>query len=105
GTDVEPAVRFRLSHQTPRELPVDIGRIFLGASLQCAECHDHPEQDISRRDFYGMQAFFSRTRAGAEKFDTVPDKMLETMSPLMQQRLMHREMKGNDKMFRRPIIK
>jgi len=39
-------------------------RVFLGASIQCAQCHDHPDDPtFTQRDFYGMVAFFARTKA------------------------------------------
>ncbi|MBL8752354.1 MAG: DUF1553 domain-containing protein [Planctomycetes bacterium] len=32
--------------------------VWLGASLQCAQCHDHKFDPIAQRDFYGLLAFF-----------------------------------------------
>lgn len=41
----------------------DIGRMFLGINLQCAECHDHPHiSDYKQADFYGLAAFVNRTQ-------------------------------------------
>jgi hypothetical protein len=38
-------------------------RVFLGASIACAQCHDHPDDaSFTQRDFYGFVAFFARTR-------------------------------------------
>src|SRR6185437_2062204 len=34
--------------------------IFLGMQLQCARCHDHPYENWTQRDFYGMAGFFVR---------------------------------------------
>lgn len=40
----------------------DIGRLFLGRDMACAQCHDHPRiDDYSQRDYYGLQAFVGRT--------------------------------------------
>src|SRR5262249_40914393 len=44
----------------PEEATVAVTRIFLGTQLQCARCHDHPFEDWSQRDFYGMAGFFVR---------------------------------------------
>jgi hypothetical protein len=39
----------------------DIGRIFLGRDLQCAQCHDHPQiADYKQEQYYGVQAFLNR---------------------------------------------
>jgi len=36
----------------------DLGRLFLGVNLQCAQCHDHLFiRDYSQRDFQGLFAF------------------------------------------------
>ncbi|MEX0704001.1 MAG: DUF1549 domain-containing protein [Planctomycetales bacterium] len=37
-----------------------VTRTFLGMQLQCARCHDHPFEDYSQLDFYGMASFYAR---------------------------------------------
>ncbi len=47
----------------PNKIARDIGRMFLGINLQCAECHDHPNiDDYKQADFYGLAAFVNRTK-------------------------------------------
>lgn len=40
------------------------GRLFWGLQLRCAECHDHPFAHWKQQDFWGVAAFFSKTRKG-----------------------------------------
>ena len=44
----------------PEEATVAVSRLFLGTQLQCARCHDHPFENWTQRDFYGMAGFFVR---------------------------------------------
>jgi hypothetical protein len=46
----------------PNLLTRDVGRIFLGRDLQCAQCHDHPViDDYKQAHYYGIFAFLNRT--------------------------------------------
>jgi hypothetical protein len=37
-------------------------QLFLGVSIECARCHNHPLEHWTREDFNGMAAFFSQIR-------------------------------------------
>ena len=40
----------------------DVGRVFLGVDLECAQCHDHPLIDgYLQRHYYGISAFLNRS--------------------------------------------
>lgn len=46
----------------PHVLTRDVGRVFLGVDLQCAQCHDHPHIDsYAQADYYGIYASLLRS--------------------------------------------
>lgn len=56
-----PAARFYLDRGGDANLITrDVGRVFFGRDLQCAQCHDHPLIDsYFQSDFQGIAAFYS----------------------------------------------
>jgi hypothetical protein len=54
------AVRFYLDRQAdPNLITRDVGRIFFGRDMQCAQCHDHPLiTEYHQEDYHGLLAFF-----------------------------------------------
>ncbi len=63
------AARFLLDREAnPHALTRDIGRIFFGRDLQCAQCHDHPLiDDYYQHDYYGIYAFVGRSYLFTDK--------------------------------------
>ncbi|MBS0204218.1 MAG: DUF1549 domain-containing protein [Planctomycetes bacterium] len=65
GTDpaLRPAAKFFLDRDAePHSSSRDVGRMFFGMDLQCAQCHDHPLIDhYLQADYYGLFAFLNRT--------------------------------------------
>ena len=55
-----PAVAWYRQVSKDFEQVEDVAQLFLGVRIQCARCHHHPFEKWSRRDYYGMAAFFSR---------------------------------------------
>lgn len=67
------------------------GAVWLGTTLECAQCHNHKYDPFSQRDYYSLLAYFNNTQKEAEranpkvpgsiKFDGVaaalPDPALE----------------------------
>jgi hypothetical protein len=56
------AARFYLDREGEvNEITSDVGRIFLGVNLQCAQCHNHPNvDDWKQRHYHGIAAFLVR---------------------------------------------
>lgn len=40
----------------------DTARVFMGIQIQCAQCHDHPNDIWKREQFHELTAFFARTK-------------------------------------------
>lgn len=70
----------RLEHygENPVDYPGltrDIGRLFLGINLQCAQCHDHLfVSDYKQADFQGLLAFVQNVAAGGKSPPSVVEK-------------------------------
>jgi hypothetical protein len=47
-----------MGRPTPDRLAARVARAFLGARIDCAQCHDHPFQPWKQADFRGLAAFF-----------------------------------------------
>ncbi|HEY2837799.1 MAG TPA: DUF1549 domain-containing protein, partial [Pirellulales bacterium] len=64
-----PASRFLLDREAEGNLLArDVGRMFFGMDLQCAQCHDHPSiSDYYQADYQGLFAFFNRALVFTEK--------------------------------------
>jgi hypothetical protein len=47
----------------PENLAAGTARIFLGISVECAQCHNHPFADWKREQFWSYAAFFSGVKS------------------------------------------
>jgi hypothetical protein len=65
GADAKtrPAAKFMLDRGLePNLVTRDLGRVFLGRNMQCAQCHDHPHVvDYKQADYFGILAFLNRS--------------------------------------------
>jgi hypothetical protein len=44
-----------------------LGTVWLGSTLECAQCHDHKYDAFSQKDYYGLFAFFNNTSLEADR--------------------------------------
>ena len=59
GGNSSPNAYYLAKEFKPENLAAGTARIFLGVSVECAQCHNHPFADWKREQFWGMAAFFS----------------------------------------------
>jgi hypothetical protein len=80
GDATQGAAGFVAAHLRRGEIENLTGRtarVFLGLSVQCAQCHDHPDDDRYRQaDFYGLAASFARTRTRLSRGDGSPEAVV-----------------------------
>ncbi|MFG0265682.1 MAG: DUF1553 domain-containing protein [Rhodopirellula sp. JB055] len=57
------ATNFFAVNQTPEEMTENACQSFLGLSIGCAKCHNHPLEKWTNDQYYAMANLFSRVRA------------------------------------------
>lgn len=64
-----PEVGFVLGDNAdPMALAGATSQVFLGIRVACAQCHDHPFDQWTQHDFYGLAAYFGKTRRMETRF-------------------------------------
>ncbi len=59
--DDNPPVAWYRQVKDPTAQLEDVGQLFLGMRMHCAQCHHHPFERWSQGDYYSFAAFFSST--------------------------------------------
>ncbi len=68
----------------PAKLAASTVRVFLGLRLECAQCHDHPFENWSQRQFWNQAAFFAGIeRRGRGTFAPLVEVQSRRTIPLM----------------------
>jgi hypothetical protein len=57
------ATNFFALHQDPESMSENVCQAFLGLSIGCAKCHNHPLEKWTNDEYYAMANFFSRVKA------------------------------------------
>jgi hypothetical protein len=67
------AANFYVLHDDPRAMSETTSQAFLGMSINCAKCHNHPMEKWTNKQYYQMANLFARVRAksGAGEGDNV----------------------------------
>ncbi len=61
-----------------------LGTVWLGATLECAQCHDHKYDPFSMRDYYGLFAFFNNTELEADRTNPKVPGSIQFRGPTME---------------------
>ncbi|MFK7819540.1 MAG: DUF1549 domain-containing protein [Planctomycetaceae bacterium] len=57
------ATNFFALHQSPEDMAENTSQAFMGLSIGCAKCHNHPLEKWTNDQYYGFANLFSRVRA------------------------------------------
>lgn len=57
------ATNFYALHQDPETMSENVSQAFLGLSIGCAKCHNHPLEKWTNDQYYAMANMFARVRA------------------------------------------
>lgn len=57
------ATNFYALHQSPEEMAENASQAFLGLSIGCAKCHNHPLEKWTNDQYYAMANLFARVRS------------------------------------------
>ena len=63
GSNENGATNFYALHQSPEEMTENASQAFMGLSIGCAKCHNHPLEKWTNDQYYAMANLFSRVRA------------------------------------------
>jgi hypothetical protein len=61
-----------------------LGMVWLGATLECAQCHDHKYDPFTQRDYYGLFAFFNNTELEADRTNPKVPGSIQFKGPTME---------------------
>ena len=66
----EGATNFYAVHQDPETMAENVSQAFLGLSINCAKCHNHPLEKWTNDQYYAFANLFARVRAKGWGGDT-----------------------------------
>ena len=73
-----PLLFYAAAKMNAEELAARTSRSFLGTRMECAQCHDHPYDNWSQEDFWGLAAYFAQISR--------PQGKIEMVSPVLRVR-------------------
>ena len=62
STYLNPPANYFRTAQTVNDCAESTSQLFLGIRMQCAKCHNHPYEEWTQENYYGIGSFFSRVQ-------------------------------------------
>ncbi len=92
------AANYYVLHKNPIDVTENVAMTFMGFSITCARCHNHPLERWTQKDYYQMANLFSRVavKNGAERGDIIvyPARTGEINHPRLNMPLAPRPLDG-----------
>jgi hypothetical protein len=86
GTLSDGAANFYLLHDDPMHMAETVSQAFLGMSVNCAKCHNHPMEKWTNGQYYAFANLFARVRVknadGEGNFVVFSDTQGDLVQPL-----------------------
>ena len=100
------AANYYVLHKNPVDLTENAALTFMGFSITCARCHNHPLERWTQKDYYQMANLFSRVslKNGSERGDIIvfPARTGEINHPRLNAPLPPRPLDGQPLSFDAP---
>ncbi len=61
-----------------------LSTVWLGSTLECAQCHDHKYDPFSQKDYYRLFAFFNSTAIEADRANPKVPGSIKFLGPVME---------------------
>lgn len=59
------------------------GAVWLGTTLECAQCHDHKYDPFTQKDYYRLFAYYNNTQAEADRANPKQPSSIKFLGPQM----------------------
>jgi len=59
------------------------GAVWLGSTLECAQCHNHKYDPFTQHDYYGLLAYFNNTEQEADRSNPKVPGSIRFLGPMM----------------------
>jgi hypothetical protein len=83
GNTATPLAFYAAKEFKPENLAASTARVFLGVSVECAQCHNHPFAEWKREQFWGFAAFFAGIKSKRTMDLLLPEKEVKDKRELL----------------------